>query len=220
MSGRAAAVALPGGPPVRAVMFDFDGTLTRPGTIDFEGMRAAIGCPPGWAILEYLASLPAAAERAAAQATVDAWDLAAATQAEPNAGAEEAVWQAQAAGLSVGLFSRNSRAAICCALARFPRLREADFAVVLARDDVRVPKPDPEGLLRAAQVLGLAPAAMVVVGDYVYDIAAGRRAGCRTVLLRNGDRSWVCEPPPDVEIDCLAELAPWWVGARGAGAGS
>jgi D-glycero-D-manno-heptose 1,7-bisphosphate phosphatase len=45
-------------------------------------------------------------------------------------------------------------------------------------------KPRPGLLLRAAADLGLDLEASVMVGDAASDIEAGRRAGCRTVLLR------------------------------------
>lgn len=47
-------------------------------------------------------------------------------------------------------------------------------------------KPNPGMLLRAAAELGLDLSASVMVGDAASDIEAGRRAGCRTVLVRAG----------------------------------
>lgn len=44
-------------------------------------------------------------------------------------------------------------------------------------------KPDPEGLLLAADRAGVDPARCIYVGDHVRDIEAGRRAGMRTVAV-------------------------------------
>ncbi len=53
-------------------------------------------------------------------------------------------------------------------------------------------KPQPGMLLRAARDLGLALADSWFVGDILDDVEAGRRAGCRTVLLDNGhETEWV-----------------------------
>lgn len=52
---------------------------------------------------------------------------------------------------------------------------------VICPDHVRERKPHPEGLLKAADMLGVAPAACIYVGDHDRDIAAGRRAGMRTI---------------------------------------
>jgi D-glycero-D-manno-heptose 1,7-bisphosphate phosphatase len=45
-------------------------------------------------------------------------------------------------------------------------------------------KPEPGLLLRAAKDFDIDLAASVMVGDTLSDIEAGRRAGCRTVLIR------------------------------------
>ena len=45
-------------------------------------------------------------------------------------------------------------------------------------------KPEPGLLLRAAEDLGIDLVASVMVGDASSDIEAGRRAGCRTILIR------------------------------------
>jgi D-glycero-D-manno-heptose 1,7-bisphosphate phosphatase len=48
-------------------------------------------------------------------------------------------------------------------------------------------KPEPGLLLRAADELGVNLGASVMVGDTAADMQAGRRAGCRTVLIRTVD---------------------------------
>ena len=47
---------------IRAVLFDFDGTLTLPGSIDFAGIKKAIRCPGDAPILEFIECLPSAAD--------------------------------------------------------------------------------------------------------------------------------------------------------------
>ena len=55
------------------------------------------------------------------------------------------------------------------------------FDVVVAAEDVRWGKPDPEVYLSAAGKLGLPPAACVVFEDSLVGIQAARRAGMRVV---------------------------------------
>ena len=43
---------------IRAVLFDFDGTLTRPGSLDFQQLREELASPVGAPILEYIQGLP------------------------------------------------------------------------------------------------------------------------------------------------------------------
>lgn len=57
----------------------------------------------------------------------------------------------------------------------------AHFDVIIAADDVRRGKPDPEVYLRAADAIGRSPAACVVFEDAVVGVQAARRAGMRVV---------------------------------------
>lgn len=97
-----------------------------------------------------------------------------------------------------------------------PHHPSADVAAYRVACDCR--KPRPGLLLRAAAELGIDLAASVMVGDRLSDVAAGRRAGCRTVLVRTGAH---LEPPielleplePDLAADhvcdTLGEAAAW-----------
>ena len=71
-------------------------------------------------------------------------------------------------------------------------------------------KPAPGMLLRAAAELGIDRARSWFVGDILNDVEAGRRAGCRTVLIDNGNETeWVAGPDrtPDHRAADLAEAA-------------
>jgi histidinol-phosphate phosphatase family protein len=54
------------------------------------------------------------------------------------------------------------------------------------QDDCACRKPKPGMLLRAAEQLGIDLASSVFVGDAETDVEAGKRAGCRTVLVLTG----------------------------------
>lgn len=60
------------------------------------------------------------------------------------------------------------------------------FDLVITGDDVTHGKPDPEGTLRAMAELGSEPASTVFVGDMAVDIRAGQAAGTWTVGLTHG----------------------------------
>lgn len=86
-------------------------------------------------------------------------------------------------------------------------------------------KPSPGMLLQAAGDFGIDLGSSFMVGDKADDIEAGRRAGCRTVLVRTGygrsseSRLAPGGPRPDLIVDDLAAaaavIAPW----AGNGAG-
>jgi HAD superfamily hydrolase (TIGR01509 family) len=61
-------------------------------------------------------------------------------------------------------------------------IRDA-FSVVVAQDDVTHGKPNPEAYLRAAELLGLAPADLVVFEDTEVGVAAAKAAGAYVVGL-------------------------------------
>lgn len=96
------------------------------------------------------------------------------------------------------------------------------FAVVVTDDDVAEPKPSPDGLLAAADALGLRPGQAVYLGDSMGDLRAGKAAGMRTAAVlwpktAPGERErfvmetrplepdWVFERPADV----TRAFAPW-----------
>ncbi|MCZ7664717.1 MAG: HAD family hydrolase [Thermoleophilia bacterium] len=189
---------------IDAVIFDFDGTLTRPGALDFEAIRRAIGCPPGEPILEFLAGLPPEARRDG-QARLDAFEAEAAAASQPNDGAEGTVHRLRAAGVRVGVISRNSLASIKRSLRNFAGLSLADFEVVVSRDTPASPKPAPDGLHLAAELLGLDISHVLMVGDHAHDMAAGAAAGALTALLvPQGAES--AGDGPDFLVRTLAEV--------------
>ncbi|WP_337176196.1 HAD family hydrolase [Paludisphaera sp.] len=71
-------------------------------------------------------------------------------------------------------------------------------------------KPAPGMILRAAAEHGVDTAASWLVGDILDDVEAGRRAGCRAVLIDNGNETeWVRSPirTPDVVAAGLDDAA-------------
>jgi mannitol-1-/sugar-/sorbitol-6-phosphatase len=87
------------------------------------------------------------------------------------------------------------------------RLTVAGLSVVpvlVTAEDVTAGKPDPEGYLRAAELLGVDPARTLVVEDAEAGIAAGRAAGARVAALKGLDA--------DLRLVDLAQLADLFAG--------
>lgn len=82
-------------------------------------------------------------------------------------------------------------------------------------------KPQPGLLLRAAAAHGLDLGASWMVGDILDDVEAGRRAGCRTILIDNGNETeWRRSPRrmPDLvapDLDAAARLLSGRLGQEG-----
>ncbi len=203
---------------IRAVLFDFDGTLTRPGALDFDTLRRELGVPRHEAILEYLDRLPPGEEREAKHAFLKRHERAAAEQSVPNTGAEEVLARLEKMGLSVAVFTRNSAGAVDAALKRFSQKRaRSDFAVFVTREEGPV-KPEPDSVPHVARLLGVDPTEIMVVGDHLFDVKAGRPAGSWTCLVSparagNGTASQAGasegtsdRPAPDYVVAELGEL--------------
>jgi beta-phosphoglucomutase len=81
--------------------------------------------------------------------------------------------------VALGVVSGSARAEIEPVLAA-AGIRDA-FSVVVALDDVRRGKPDPEGYLLALHLLGFAPGDAAAVEDSEAGVAAAKAAGLYTV---------------------------------------
>lgn len=188
-----------------AVLFDFDGTLTLPGLLDFPAIRAALRCPDNETILEFITSLPDL-ERQEANRILEEFEMTAAEQAKPNGGAEQFLGFLKSRQIPFGIITRNRLSMVLRSLKNFDTIRPHDFAVILSRDDIYAPKPDPEGIRAAAEQMRVPVEELLVVGDFRYDIQAGERAGAITVLLTNGDPGDWTGCHPDYRLSDLNEV--------------
>ncbi len=178
------------------VIFDMDGTLLEP-RLDFDAMRREMNLPDDVSVLEGMARLTET-ERARAEAILDRHEADAAARSALMPGAEALVTWLRERGVKVAVLTRNSRRSLEAALERHGLAVDAS----IARDE-GAPKPSPEGVHRLMEDCGATAEKTVVVGDFRFDIQAGRAAGCRTVAL-------VPHPPPD-----WAEAATWRAASLG-----
>jgi len=191
---------------VKGILFDFDGTLTIPGALDFPAIKKALGCPPDLPILEYLETLPPPRKGPLLE-ILERSEEQAAQHSLPNKGAEDCLDVLMRKGLMFGILTRNSLQSLQKAFEKFMRLNLRSFAAIITREDC-LPKPHPDGVRRAARDMGVFPHELLVVGDFRFDIIAGYEAGARTVLLTNGRAPVLFpeDPAPDYTVDCLEEL--------------
>jgi HAD superfamily hydrolase (TIGR01509 family) len=164
---------------LRGVVFDLDGTLVVQ-ELDFEAMRQEIGLPSGTPLLEAVERLHGL-ERQAAVDVLHRHELAAAATARLNPGVGTFLDQLTRLGVRQAVLSRNMREAVDRVLCRCG----LTFDPVVAREDAPY-KPSPEGLWQICAAWGMAPGEVLMVGDYLYDLQAGRSAGTRTALVTHG----------------------------------
>jgi hydrogenase expression/formation protein HypE len=170
---------------IKAVLFDFDGTLTRPGTLDFHLMQEAIDCPLNVPMLEFIESITDPTERSKSLKKLNEFEFTGAKLSKPNKGAEEIVRYLRSKGVYTGIITRNSMSSIKLALKNFKNISADDFDVIVSRDSPVKTKPAPDGILLAAKRLNIDAEQIMIVGDYMFDIQAGQRAKAVTVLIDN-----------------------------------
>lgn len=182
---------------MKGVLFDLDGTLTRPGALDFPSIKAEMNCPPDWPILEFIRTQPPE-QRTRLLQVLDKREGEAALRSSPNKGAMRCLSALKERGIPMGILTRNSLRSVRSCMVNFHGIDLADFSAIIARED-SLPKPHPDGVHKAAMRMGIPVQELLLVGDFRFDIIAGKAAGARTVLLTNGGGSPMSpgDPTPD-----------------------
>jgi HAD superfamily hydrolase (TIGR01509 family) len=166
---------------MRGVVFDLDGTLVDTG-LDFDAMRREMDLPPGQPILETLATLDRDRAARCREILVE-HERQGVERAVAFPGVRSFLERLRRRGLQAAVLTRNSRQA---AQAVLSRLTLAEFfSHVITRDDGPV-KPDPWAIHHVCAAWRVSPAETAIVGDFVFDLIAGRNAGAATVLFTQG----------------------------------
>jgi pyrophosphatase PpaX len=210
-----------GGDPIRAVLFDFDGTLADSTELIMHSFRhtmrvhlgvsppdeewlSGFGTPLDTQIARFARS---AAEHREMLATYRAYqgehyD----TLLRPFDGATEMVARLAQRGVPMAIVTSRYRRSTLRGMELCGILDH--FAVVVTPEDVREPKPHPEPVLRALDRLGVAAGEAVFVGDSPHDIVAGQRAGTWTAAALWGPfpRSVLESTRPDFLLDAQEEI--------------
>ena len=196
-------------PPVASIIarqnwiFDLDGTLTVP-VHDFAAIRNALGIPAGRDILGYLSALPEDEARPL-HSRLNAIEDGLAEITEPAPGVQALVERLHRRGTRLGVLTRNTREN---ALRTLELIGVGQFfpePVVLGRDQA-LPKPEPDGVRQLARLWGAQPEELVMVGDYRFDLEAGRAAGAATVHV-DRTRAFPWPELADLAVGSLVELA-------------
>lgn len=182
-----------------AVIFDLDGTLTKP-YLDFDAIRAEIGVASG-PILEALSRMtPAERESAEAVLIRHEWD--AARNGTLYDGAVEVVASCRRGGRPVAVLTRNSRRIVDFILETHGFV----FDAIRTREDGAI-KPSAEPVLSICREVAADPKKSWLVGDFLFDIMSGEAAGTKTVLMIGDDPAPEFAPRADHVIRGLHELS-------------
>lgn len=200
---------------IRAVLFDFDGTLAdtmEPIKQSFRGAVSDLGIPLPFykdydarmasAMEEIFASLPgmdAARVSEAIRLYQKRYEKQSPSLAAPFPGVTEALGALWSAGVKMAIATNEIRKNLDNLVRSFGI--GSYFTGAMCSDEVSIPKPDPEMALKLLRLLDVRPDEAIMVGDSALDMEMGASAGCYTCAVTYGSHS----------EKALAALAPHWI---------
>ena len=183
-------------------IFDLDGTLTV-SAHDFEHIRRELGIAPQTPILEALQAMPED-EAEPLWESLNELEFFYAGKASVMQGASELLQKLHDSGRQLAILTRNTMPVVkhtlqVCKIDHFFPLDH-----ILDRDSC-IPKPSPDGIKRLLDFWQADADDTVMVGDYLYDLKAGKGAGVVTVHLdTRGDVDW--SEFTDIRVEGLGEI--------------
>ncbi len=214
-------------PPVRAVLFDLDGTLLDTAADLYAALQSLCReqgrpAPEAMAVRQQVSAgalallalafpdLDEVARKALLPRYLEIYRAGLLSVTRPFAGIDELLARIEGRGLRWGIVTNKAgflTEAIVDGLGWRNRLD-----ALVAGDTLPVKKPDPGTLLLGCEQAGVAPSDAVYVGDDTRDVLAGAAAGMYTVAVNwgyLGDTGALPGWGADAVLDTPADLAAW-----------
>lgn len=179
---------------IKAVLFDFDGTLVDTNKIVFDSwqqvFRTVEGAERPAEVIygTYGEPLFATMERFFGEQTEECIKIYRDYQSgiyldavSLYPGMEELIRRLKGKGYKMAVVTSRLRTSTVAILEKYALIDI--FDAVITCDDTEKHKPDPEPALAALEKLGVTPTQAVMVGDSRYDVGCGQNAGIKTVLM-------------------------------------
>ncbi|MCG7489259.1 HAD-IA family hydrolase [Vibrio sp. Of14-4] len=166
---------------IKAIVFDLDNTLVS-SNLDFNWLRAQIGCPKEVDLLTFIEQLNCSQSAAAANQIVLEHELDDANHSTPMQGCHDLLGFIEKHGLHTAIITRNCFEASL----RKAEHNKLNISRIISREHFP-PKPAPDSLLSLADEWGLDSHQILYVGDYVYDLQAASNANMPSCLVTHGN---------------------------------
>ncbi|PJZ44547.1 HAD family hydrolase [Leptospira brenneri] len=161
-------------------IFDMDGTLTV-ANHDFEAIKRELNLPLETDILTSLSKLTKE-EADKKHIHLNQIELKIAKSSVPSPGSFELLRNIKTQTNQMGILTRNSFSNSIETLKAAGLIDYFDPNFIFCRERA-IPKPNPEGIFRLMDLWKASPKETVMIGDYVYDLDAGRAAGVETIYI-------------------------------------
>lgn len=194
----------------RLIAFDLDGTLVE-FNIPFDLIRERLGIKDRF-VLEAILKEKDAQRRAEMLRILEDFEIRNAEEAKLAFYAKELLDYLRLAGIIYGVVTRNSKKSVEIISKRF----SLKFDFVISRDDAK-PKPSDEPIRILMEKFGVKGEEILVVGDFLFDLIAGKRAGAKTALIVHEKNKKMVESfkvYADYVFQSLKELADFLRGVR------
>jgi len=185
---------------VNAVIFDLDGTLTKP-LLDFDGIRSEMGLSPESGDILTAIQAMDPIRRQQAHAILARHEQNAAQHSRLNDGVPELLSELRRRNLPIGLLTRNTRENTL----HVAQQHNLCFDAIIGRQDGPV-KPDAYGVLELCRRFNSIPAETLVVGDFLHDLQSARNAGAIAVLMKTHPKAEQYQEHADYCISHMRQL--------------
>ncbi len=157
------------------IIFDLDGTLVD-SKINFSAIYQKLSLKPGSSIIEHVNTLNEN-DRKSALDIVHHHEDEGARLSTLIPGVFDLLAELLNRNINIGVFTLNSRTIALKTL----EIHKINIPMLITREDAK-PKPDPEGLLKICEHYSTPQEKVLYVGDYKYDLIAGKNANIKTAL--------------------------------------
>lgn len=212
---------------IKAILFDFDGTLIDTNELIFESYRVAFktvlnreigmdemltlyGKPLFSSLMQY-----GEAGRRLYEVYREFNERNHDFIAKPFDGVYEGVKMLRDNGFLIGIVTSKRLHLVNRGIEKILNMGGL-FDLIVTPDDTEKTKPDPEPVLYACKKLNVAPDAAVFVGDSVFDMQAGKAAGTKLCAVKYSvtKSEQLMEFEPEYYVNSIAEFAREVIGEK------
>ena len=185
---------------IKAVLFQLQGIVLQQSQLAEKKLKAAIGCPLGTTLFEFMQSLPKSAKKKQVLSDLEALELKTLTKLNLDAAFLETIPFLISNRLPLGIMSTVSRKASRQILRSFSAIPSTDIEVIISRDEFWQQGPEANLIYIAAEMMHVAVENLLIVSTSTSEIQAGQKAGAITVLVDQDRKSKPIAFSRDFEI--------------------